>query len=143
VHIWVLAKKHIALLKFTTIVRQKITRINQIERESNNEGIDQLFDTVKMWEWFFFSCSAHKYTALVSKSNSRQLVPLKGLVLHVLLVILEHGAVGPGDMSLCMNAVCAVARQGISRHAAVDDTLARQTGDICDTIEGSAVLADR
>jgi hypothetical protein len=51
--IWALAKKHITLLKVATIVRQKIRKINQKERESNNEGIDQLFNAMQMWEWFF------------------------------------------------------------------------------------------
>jgi hypothetical protein len=63
--------------------------------------------------------------------------------LQVLLVVLGHGDVGPRDMSLCGDTVYAVARQGVSGHAAVDNTLARQTRDVCDTREGSAVLADR
>jgi hypothetical protein len=39
--------------------------------------------------------------------------------------------------------MCAVARQGVSGHAAMDNTLSGQTGDVGDTGEGSAVLADR
>ena len=61
--------------------------------------------------------------------------------LQIILVVLRHGGVGPENVSL-RNAVCAVVRQGVSGHTAVDDTGAGQTGDIRDTWEGSAVLAD-
>jgi hypothetical protein len=63
--------------------------------------------------------------------------------LHVLLVILGRGKVRPRDVSQCRDTVCAVARQGVPGHAAVDNTLARQTGDVGDAGEGSTVLADR
>ena len=63
--------------------------------------------------------------------------------LHVLLVILGCRNVGPGDMRLSGDTAGSITRKRVSGHAAVDDTLARQTRDIGDTREGSAVLADR
>jgi hypothetical protein len=62
--------------------------------------------------------------------------------LNVLLVVLGHGDVRLGAVSLCRDTVCAVARRGVPGHATVDNTLARQTRDVGDPGEGSAVLAD-
>ena len=55
---------------------------------------------------------------------------------HLLFAVLGHAKVGPGNVSLWRDTVCAIARQGVSGHAAVNDTLAKQTGDIRDTWEG-------
>jgi hypothetical protein len=63
--------------------------------------------------------------------------------LHVLLVVLGHGKRGAGRCALVQRYSGTVTRQSVSGHAAVDDTLARQTGDVGDTGEGSTVLADR
>ena len=41
------------------------------------------------------------------------------------------------------DAAGAIMRQRVSGHAAVDDTLARETGDVSDTGDGGTVLADR
>jgi len=62
--------------------------------------------------------------------------------LHVLLVILGCRNVGSGNMRLSRDTAGSITRKRVSGHAAVDDTLARQTRDIGDTREGSAVLAD-
>jgi hypothetical protein len=51
--------------------------------------------------------------------------------------------VGPGDVRLGVDTTGTITRQSVSGHAAVDDTLAKQTGDVGDTGEGSTVLADR
>ena len=63
--------------------------------------------------------------------------------LHVLLIVLRCRNVRPGDMRLRGDTVGSITRKRVSGHAAVDDTLARQTGDVSDTREGSAILADR
>ena len=63
--------------------------------------------------------------------------------LHVLLVLLEYGNVGMRAMHSSRDATGTIMRQRESGHAAVDDTLARETGDVGDTGEGSTVLADR
>ena len=63
--------------------------------------------------------------------------------LHVLLIVLGCRNVRPGDMRLRGDTAGSITRKRVSGHAAVDDTLARQTGDVSDTREGSAILADR
>ena len=62
--------------------------------------------------------------------------------LHVLLVVLGYRNVGLRAMNSSRDAAAAVTRKRESGHAAVDDTLARETGDVGDTGEGSTVLAD-
>jgi hypothetical protein len=63
--------------------------------------------------------------------------------LHVLLIILGCGNVGPGDMRLGGDTTRTITRKSVSGHATVDDTLARQTRDIGDPGNGRTVLADR
>ena len=63
--------------------------------------------------------------------------------LHVLLIVLRCRNVGSGDMRLSRDTAGSITRKSVSGHAAVDDTLARETGDVGDTGEGSTVLADR
>jgi hypothetical protein len=63
--------------------------------------------------------------------------------LHVLFVILGPRNVGSGDMRLRRDTAGTLGGQRVSGHAMVDDTLAGQTGDVRDTGDGSAVLADR
>ena len=62
--------------------------------------------------------------------------------LHVLVLILGQADVGPGGMRLCRYTTGTVVRRSISRHAKVNDTLARQTRNVGDTGDGGAVLAD-
>ena len=63
--------------------------------------------------------------------------------LQILFVILGHGYVGLGYVHLGGDAAGAFTRQSISGQAASDNTLAGETGDVRDTGEGSAILANR
>ena len=63
--------------------------------------------------------------------------------LHVLLVVLKLGTMGMGTMGSSRGTTRTITRKRVSRHAAVDDTLARQAGYVGDPGEGSTVLADR
>ena len=62
--------------------------------------------------------------------------------LHVLLVILGYGNVGLRAMHSSRDAAGTITRKRISGHAAVDDTLARETGDVGNPGEGRTILAD-
>jgi hypothetical protein len=46
------------------------------------------------------------------------------------------------NLSVPRDAMVAVAREGVSREATVDNTFACNTGNVCDTGEGSTILAD-
>ena len=63
--------------------------------------------------------------------------------LHVLLIVLGCRNLGPGDLRLSRDTVGTIMGKGVSGHAAVNDTLARQTRYVGDTWKGSTVLADR
>jgi hypothetical protein len=63
--------------------------------------------------------------------------------LHIPLVILWRGNVGLGDVCSDRDTASTVTRKSVSGHAAVDDTLARQTGDVGNAKDGSTVLANR
>ena len=63
--------------------------------------------------------------------------------LHVLLVVFGYGNVGLRAMHSSRDAAGTITRKRVSGHAAVDDTLAKETGDVGDTREGGTILADR
>ena len=62
--------------------------------------------------------------------------------LHVLLVVLGYRNVGLRTVHSSRDAAGTITRKREPGHAAVDDTLSRQTGDVGDTGEGSTILAD-